>query len=236
MRFAYLIEPPFNYTNASGAVVGHDVEIAQHVFRELGEDFEPIETEFAELLPGLASGAWQMTTGLFATEDRKKTTAFTRPIWALSDGLLVRQGNPLQLVGYRSISRHETAVLAVIRDQFQHHSAIEFGVPERRLRIFDTYTEAAGSVRDGVTDAYASVGLAHAGFIEQNPTWKVEAVDVPHAEKAPAFGAFGLSPTDRELLGQVNDCLAAYLGGPHHRHMAGRYGFSEADVSLVAPR
>ena len=104
MQFAYLIEPPFNFQDETGAVRGHDVEIARHVFEQLGEGFEPIETEFARLLPGLEEGRWQMTTGLFATDDRRSYALFTRPIWALPDGLLVAKGNPRGLTGYRSVA------------------------------------------------------------------------------------------------------------------------------------
>lgn len=31
-----------------------------------------------------------MTTGLFSTEERKKMTLFSKPIWELPDGLLVK--------------------------------------------------------------------------------------------------------------------------------------------------
>ncbi|MDP3341773.1 transporter substrate-binding domain-containing protein [Frigidibacter sp.] len=234
MKFAYLIEPPFNYRDASGAVLGHDVEIARHVFAELGAPFEPVEAEFAQLLPGLSEGRWQMTTGLFATAERRRVAAFTRPIWALPDGLLVRQGNPLGLVGYRSVAAHGSAVLAVIRDQIQHRSAAEFGVPEERLRIFETYAEAADAVRDGHADGYASVARAHAGFLAQNPGWGLEAVDVPYAEKPPAFGAFAVALGDRELLGRVNEVLARFLGSAEHRSVAEGYGFSDREVDLVS--
>ena len=64
-------------------------------FERLGvKEFELVETEFANLLPGLADGRWQMTTGLFATAERRQIASFSRPIWALADGLLVRKGNP----------------------------------------------------------------------------------------------------------------------------------------------
>jgi len=57
MKFAYLIEPPFNYVDAAGRVTGCDVELARYVFAEIGiTDFEPVETEFAELLPGVVDG------------------------------------------------------------------------------------------------------------------------------------------------------------------------------------
>ncbi|WP_348528988.1 transporter substrate-binding domain-containing protein [Mesorhizobium australicum] len=94
-KFAYLIEPPFNYRDADGTVTGCDVALARTVLGMVGlHDVEMVETEFAHLLPALSEGRWQMTTGLFATEERRWIAAFSRPIWALPDGLLVRKGNP----------------------------------------------------------------------------------------------------------------------------------------------
>lgn len=127
MNFAYLIEPPFNYRNPDGTVTGCDVELARTILKMVGiHDLKMLETEFAQLLPGLADSRWRMTTGLFATEERRKVAAFSRPIWALPDGLLVRNGNPMRLTGYRSVATTEGCVLAVIRDQIQHRSAIAF--------------------------------------------------------------------------------------------------------------
>ena len=55
INFAYLIEPPFNYRSADGAVTGCDVELARTALGMIGiHDFEMVETEFAQLLPGLA--------------------------------------------------------------------------------------------------------------------------------------------------------------------------------------
>jgi polar amino acid transport system substrate-binding protein len=139
VKFAFLIEPPFNYRDVDGTVTGCDVELARTVLAMIGvHDFEPIEAEFAELLPGLSDGRWRMTTGLFDTDERRSIAAFSRPIWALPDGLLVPEGNPKALSGYRSAAQMPECRLAVIRDQFQHRSAIEFGVPKDRILIYET--------------------------------------------------------------------------------------------------
>lgn len=51
MKFAYLIEPPFNHKTEGGIVTGTDVELARYVVTELNlGEFNPIETEFSELL------------------------------------------------------------------------------------------------------------------------------------------------------------------------------------------
>ncbi|MEM1075975.1 MAG: transporter substrate-binding domain-containing protein [Pseudomonadota bacterium] len=237
MKFAYLIEPPFNYVDASGRVTGCDVELARYVFEEIGiTDFEAIETEFAELLPGVAAGRWRMTTGLFGTDERRKCALFSRPIWALPDGLLVAKGNEMGLEGYQSVADNSDARLAVIRDQFQHRSAVEFGVNKDRIMIFETYTEAAQAVRDGNAQAYASVGRAHGGFIEQNPECGLELVLVPDSEKPPAFGSFAFGLKDADLLNDVDAVLSWFLGTDAHRKMVASFGFSATEVDMVAVR
>jgi len=218
MKFAYLIEPPFNHRDGDGVITGTDVELAKFVADELSlEEFEPIETEFAELLPGVATGKWQMTTGLFATEERKTNAAFSIPIWALPDGLLVPAGNPKELVGYRSVAELGNCSLAVIRDQVQHRSAVEFGIHESKLRIFETFSEAANAVREGHADAYASVARAHTGYIALHDEQRLDVVTVPSGEKEPEFGSFAFNILDNDFRNDVDDVIRAYYGTHSHR-------------------
>ncbi|QBF33086.1 transporter substrate-binding domain-containing protein [Thalassococcus sp. S3] len=236
MRFAYIIEPPFNDRTGSGAVFGHDADLARHIFFQLGEDFEPVETTFAKLLPGLEKGNWQMTTGLFATPERARNAAFTRPVWALGDGLLVKRGNPLGLSGYRSTAKDDSARLAVIRDQVQERTARSFSMPPELLFVYDTYDDAAEAVRDGDVDAYASVNQAHRGYIERTDAAHVETIAVPAEEVAPGMGSFALRRSDRHLLTRVNEILDGYLGTAAHRDLAARYGFTGDDLDLLLSR
>ncbi|MEO9457992.1 MAG: transporter substrate-binding domain-containing protein [Lentilitoribacter sp.] len=234
MKFAYLIEPPFNFLDENGRVTGCDVELARHVFNALDiTHFNPVETEFAELLPGLNDHRWRMTTGLFATTERMQTALFSRSIWALSDGLLVKANNPHKIDGYKSIAENPNVRLAVIRDQFQHRSAIDFGISPAQIFIYETYSEAAKAVKNGIVDAYASVGKAHRGFMAQNPDWDVAEVAVPIAEKPPAYGCFAFHLNDTELRDNVNTFLNGFLGSKKHRDMVAAFGVSDADVDLL---
>lgn len=232
MKFAYLIEPPFNYRDATGVVTGCDVELARHVLSKLGETFEPVEAEFAELLPGLGQGRWQMTTGLFATEERMRHALFSRPIWALPDGLLVAKSNPHGLAGYRSAATKGIRV-AAIRDQVQHRTAAHFGVETDRLQIFDTYEQAASAVVSGRVDAYASVARAHAGFLAQHPELQLDVVIVPTSEKSPARGSFGFSLDASEFCRSVDAILEHFIGTPEHRAMMAGFGFDNAEIDLL---
>lgn len=233
MKFAYIIEPPFNFIDANRAVTGCDVELARHVVSRMAESFEAVETSFAELLPGLSRGRWQVTTGLFISEERRKAAAFSRPIWALRDGLLVARGNPYGIEGYGSIARDPRFVLAVIRDQMQHRTALALGIPPERILVVEAYAEAAKMVESGRVTAYASVERAHLGYIERNQAASVEAVAVPVSEKRPEFGAFAFAKDDDALLQSFDRVLSDYLGSSEHRAMMTIYGFSDDEVDLV---
>lgn len=234
MKFAYLIEPPFNFLDENGRVTGCDVELARYVFNALDITlFNPVETEFAELLPGLNDHRWQMTTGLFATTERMQTALFSRPIWALSDGLLVKANNPHKIDGYKSIAENQNVRLAVIRDQFQHRSAIDFGIGTAQICIYETYSEAAKAVKNSIVDAYASVGKAHRGFMAHNPSWDVTEVVVPFKEKPPAYGCFAFHLHDIGLRDNVNTFLNNFLGSKEHRKMVAAFDVSDADVDLL---
>lgn len=234
MKFAYLEEPPFNYVSETGAITGSDVELARYVFSTLEMvDVQFVKAEFADLLPGLARGEWQMTTGLFATSERRSKALFSRPVWALPDGLLVRSENAARIEGYSSIAKDDALTLAVIRDQAQHQSARDVGVRPEQIAVFETYADAAQAVLEGRVTAYASVARAHSGYLQQNANVELAPVVVPATEKAPAFGCFGFSRKDANLRDKVDQVLQRFLGSPAHRNLMRGFGFSDQDVDRI---
>ncbi|TIT39718.1 MAG: transporter substrate-binding domain-containing protein [Mesorhizobium sp.] len=213
---------------------GCDAVLAEKVCETLGLDgVSAIEAEFAGLLPGLAANRWDMTTGLFISDERKKRVDFTRPIWMLPDGLLVAEGNPLGLGGYRALGRDPSAILGVVSGQIQHQTALRNGVPAERIRIFGTQAEAAEAVAAGVVHAYASVAMAHRGYLAGRPDAPLAVIDVPAEEKRPAAGAFALAKGNAPLRQRIDTCLDELLGGSWHRQMMREYGFSEGDVDRL---
>lgn len=227
LRFAYLIEPPFCYRAADGTVTGHDVEIARTLLPRLGiPKIEFIEAEFAELLDGLEQNRWDMVTGLFITPERQQRVRFSRPIWALPDGLLVRREHVGAITGYRALAAAADFRLAVIRDQSQHSTALALGMPEARIEIFATYAAAAAAVATGQVAAYASVALAHAGHLALNPAPDLAVVPVPAAEKLAEQGGFAFASSAEPLQRAVDAALGDFLGSPDCRALASRFGMT----------
>ncbi|CAD5256466.1 Amino acid ABC transporter substrate-binding protein, PAAT family [Bosea sp. 62] len=223
--FAYLDEPPFCWPAAGGTAQGCDVELVAAAFRALDiTEFEQQLTTFAELLPGLASGRWTLTTPLFITAERRRLVDFGRPVWALADGLLVRSADHERLTGYRAIAV-AGARLVVVGGQVQEQAGLAAGIaPERMIRVA-TQEEAVAAVRTGQADAYASVSMAHRGYLAREPDAELAIVKVPDSESTPAAGAFAFGKQHAALRERLNTALESLIGSGWHRTMMVRHGF-----------
>ncbi|WP_105381302.1 transporter substrate-binding domain-containing protein [Neorhizobium alkalisoli] len=210
MRFAWIAEPPFNFRKG-GTLTGCDVELARYVFSRLGQVFEPIETEFGDLLNGLTKGRWDVATGMFLTPERLERASFTIPIWSLRDGLLVRKVDAGLIAGYRDIARNSLR-LAVLEGQIQHQTALDLGVPVGNIVVLRSYEAAAGAVASGELHAYASVDLAHRAHIQTNNT--LACVPVPEIEKPAETGGFACRTA--AIRERLNSVLTDFIGSDDH--------------------
>ncbi|TIT25300.1 MAG: transporter substrate-binding domain-containing protein, partial [Mesorhizobium sp.] len=131
------------------------------------------------------------------------------------------------------LGRDPSAILGVVSGQIQHQTALRNGVPAERIRIFGTQAEAAEAVAAGVVHAYASVAMAHRGYLAGRPDAPLAVIDVPAEEKRPAAGAFALAKGNAPLRQRIDTCLDELLGGSWHRQMMREYGFSEGDVDRL---
>ncbi|MBW6423308.1 transporter substrate-binding domain-containing protein [Rhizobium sp. XQZ8] len=210
MRFAWIAEPPFNFRKGS-SLTGCDVELARYVFSLLGETFEPVETEFGDLLDGLADERWDVATGMFLTPERMTRAPFTISIWSLRDGLLVQRAEAGTISGYRDIARNGFK-LAVLEGQLQHRTALDLGVPDADIVVMRNYEDAAQAVATGTVLAYASVELAHLAHIEHNGA--LACVPVPLEERPPEEGGFACR--NAAIRDRLNSVLADFIGGNEH--------------------
>jgi polar amino acid transport system substrate-binding protein len=232
--FAHLDEPPFCTPVPGGAARGCDVDVAVEVLRAIG--VVHIETKlvtFAQLLPGIAAGQWHINTPLFVTDERKRVVDFSRPVWALADGLMVRAGERRLLDGYEALAAADGARLAVVAGQVQEERAIVAGVtPDRVLRVA-TQAEAVEAVIEKRADAYASVAMAHRGYLHARPDDRLRVMDFAAGGGAVAIGAYAFSKQNSDLRTAFDEQLHRLLGTQVHREIMRRYGFSDSDIDRV---
>lgn len=234
---AYLDEPPFCAPGPDGRPVGCDMEVAFAVLAAIGvKRVETRLTTFADLLPGVAAGAWSLNTPLFVTPERSALVDFSRPVWSLADGFMVRAGNPKNLNSYEAVA-DGTAVLGVVADQVQEQSGLRAGIPANRIRRFATQQAAAAALLDGDVDAYASVAMAHRGYLRGAPDPRLAVVDFGASNGGEgalaAYGAYSFARSSAALRRAFDAQLGSYLGSAEHRALMAGYGFTDSDVDRV---
>ena len=233
--FAYIEEPPFAAT-INGQPAGSDVDVARTVLAKMGiKDLELRKVEFAELLPGVAAGRWTMNTALFVTPERCKTVAYSNPIWALVDGMIVRAGNPKRISSYASISK-EDARMGVVKGTAQVGTAKAAGVPVDRIVEFGTQEEIIAAIKAGRVDAYPNTALGHRALLaslRDADLALAEPFELPIDSGRPkaGFGAFSFSQANSAFVARFNAELAKFLGSDEHRAILARYGFGPDEIA-----
>lgn len=87
--------PPFNMTDASGKIVGFDLDIAYALCARMNAECEVITSDWDGIIPALNANKFDfIAASMSITEERKKTVDFTDPYYT----------NKLQFVGPKNSS------------------------------------------------------------------------------------------------------------------------------------
>lgn len=96
----------------------------------------------------------------------------------------------------------------VVGGQVQEQAGLAAGIaPERTIRVV-TQEEAVAAVRTGQAHAYASVAMAHRGYLAREPDAGLSVVGVP----APASGAFAFGKQHAALRARLDAALEDLIG------------------------
>jgi polar amino acid transport system substrate-binding protein len=234
--FAYIDEPPFVSPGGGAWPNGFDAALAARVLKAMGiADATAKLVTFAQLLDGVAAGAWSFNTPLFISDERKKLVRFSQPVWGLADGLMMRSADAARFATYEQVAAADGARLGVVAGQVQAETARRAGIPDERVVGFATPEETVAALRAGAIAAYASVAMAHRGFLARNPDPGLAYSNLIAPEfsgaagSAPALGAFSFACRPNPFADAFEEALSAFLGSPEHKVLAAKYGFTMAN-------
>lgn len=213
--------------------MGSDIELAETVLRAIGAtSIEYCLVAFDELLTGVNEDRWDLNVPIFVTPERARQVAFSVPVWALGDGLLVANGNPKHLTSYQGIAAVDEVRLGVIPGQVQIDAASSAGVADRQLVTFATQQEAISALRAGRIDAFAATGVGNRAVVQVGAGLSAVDIETPAGRSAPV-GAFSVARTNLSLLDALNSELRSYLGTPDHRTRMAAHGITAVEIDPV---
>ncbi|RRR74644.1 MAG: ectoine/hydroxyectoine ABC transporter substrate-binding protein EhuB [Candidatus Viridilinea halotolerans] len=238
VRVGYAPEQPFAYRDAHGQVTGEAVAVARLILARLGiESIEWVQTEWAELMPELQAGRFDLiATGMFVTCERAALIAFTEPTFALEQAFLVRAGNPHALHSYADVERQSWVRLAVVSGTHEQSLATASGITLPQIvTVPDAHTGLV-AVLDGQADAFALTRLAIERLAAQDGAAGRVQIAAPFFQPelpglwSRGYGAFGVRQADASLREALNAELRTFVGSPEHQALVAPFGFRLADL------
>jgi cystine transport system substrate-binding protein len=211
---------PFTYHDASGALVGFDVEIGQEVAKRLGVKAEFLEGKWDGLIAGLDANRYDAVINQVGiTEERKKKYDFSEPYIA-SKAVLIVKGDNEEIKDFADLKGKKAAQsLTSNFGKLAQASGAE-------LVGTDGFDQSIQLVLTGRADATINDSLSFLDFKKQKPDAPVKIA----AEQADAdYSGIIIRKGEPELLDAINKALAEIKADGTYEKISQKY--FGADVS-----
>ncbi len=236
VRIGFPNQVPYAYADEAGTLTGADAEVARLVFARMGiKTMDGVLTEFAALIPGLRANRFDTVLAMFVTPARCAQVAFSEPIYAIGQGMVVKTGNPAGIASYDDFL-HKKLRLAVMAGAAQTGYAKALGIPEDQVVAFPDGPSALAAVSAGRADAFGISDLPARRLLATAGAGSglqlVAGFPDPVVDGRPARGydAFAFRPADTSLRDAFNAALAELKGTPQFLAAMAPFGFTEANL------
>lgn len=215
VKVGFANEKPYAYEE-NGELKGAAVDIATAVFKELGVDnVEGKLTDFAQLVSGLDAGNFDaITAGMAITADRCENIAFGEPEMKYGEGLIVKKGNPLNLMSYEDIAADPDVTISIMQGATEIGFVKEIGVTDDQIQTAPDIPATFSAVESGRADATTGTEMTIKMALESADSDGLEFVEgfkQPDVADNPSYGAAGFRKDDEKLVEAYNEKLAELI-------------------------
>ena len=205
---------PFTFHDASGKLVGFDVEIGEAVAERLGVEAEFVEGKWDGLIAGLDADRYDAVINQVGiTEARQQKYAFSEPYIASKAVLIVRDNNE-EIKGFADLKGKKAAqsLTSNYGKMAEENGAELVGT--------DGFDQSIQLVLTARADATLNDSLSFLDFKKQKPDAPVKVV----AEQAEAsYSGILLRQGDGELVAEVNKALKAIKEDGTYQAISDKY-------------
>ncbi|ORE85342.1 amino acid ABC transporter substrate-binding protein [Aurantimonas sp. 22II-16-19i] len=211
---------PFTYHDASGKLVGFDVEIGEEVARRLGVEPQFVEGKWDGLIAGLSADRYDAVINQVGiTPERQQRFDFSDPYIVSKAVLIVKDGNE-EIKGFEDLEGKRAAQSLTSNYGKMAEKA------GATLVATDGFDQSIQLVITGRADATVNDSLSFLDFKKQQPDAPVNAVA---AEAQAAASGIIVQKGHPDLVASINDALKDIKADGTYKRISDKY-FGE-DVS-----
>jgi polar amino acid transport system substrate-binding protein len=227
-------EIPYGFINAQGEAEGAGPVVATAVLKRMGiDEVQWVVTQFGSLIPGLKANRFDMVAAEMAIlPERCKAVIYSEPNTSYGEGLLVQEGNPHDLHGYKQFAEGDMKV-AIMAGADQLEMLQKLGVPESNMVTINSNSDAISTVSTGRAAAYAATGLTASNLAGMSDA--VTLADpfedpVIDGSEVRSWGGFTFANSSKEFRDAFNAELSKFKQTDDWKKILQKYGFTPADI------
>jgi len=218
--------PPMQYVDASGNLMGMNVDLGNEIARRLCLKARYINVQFEAEIPGLRNRRWDVIdTGLYFTAERAHVMQLI-PYSVGALAVITNTGNPH---GFKSLEDLSGAVVGVELGGIEEQKAREIssdltkaGRKPSDIRVFNSYSDAFQALSATQIDAVLA-GAAIGNYYAKRGQFAVPLSQVV----APSPAA--LATSDPAIAAAVVAALAAMAADGTYQKIISQYGMTTID-------
>ena len=221
--------PPFNFKDASGELMGFDVDIAKELSKRMNIDIEFVCQEWDGLLPGLLAGKFDMIISTMSiTPERQKKVDFSSSYRASTGRFVARKGagiNPYKGDGTPDTEALEGMKVGVCRAT-THSNYLDKMFPGVKVVQYGQASNMILDFRAGRTDLifHGPIKMS-ASFLELPEGEDFEFIG-EEIEDPEIFGSgvgVAIRKGNEELLKKINDALESIFADGTFKKLNKKY-------------
>ena len=210
LRVASSIDfPPYEfYDDATGEIVGIEIEIMDIIAKDLGMDLEVTDTMFDSIIATVVSGKADIgVSGFTVTEERKQTVDFTDTYTEAMQAILIPDGSPIASVDdlFNPDNAFKIGVQQGTTGDLYITDDVEANGLKHTVERFNKYGDAVAALISGKLDCMIVDGQVAIAFADVNETLSV--LDTAYALEEYAFCLAKENPLYDAINGELQKLI-----------------------------
>lgn len=190
---------PFSYHDASGDLVGYDIEVAEAVAGKLGLEVAFEETEWAAIFAGLEGKRFDVIGNQVSINDEREAQYSLSDPYTVSPGAIIVRSDNTDITGFDSLAG-KTSAQSATSNWFE--IATSYGATVEEV---EGWNESISLLRDARVDFTLNDKLTFLDFVE---TEGADDIKIVAETDDPSLSAFALTKDNGVLTDDINSALA----------------------------
>ncbi len=197
---------PFEMTNTKGNYMGFDIDMAKHLAKAMGVEFEPVNTAWDGIIPSLVTDKIDVIIGgMTVTQERNLKICFSDPYIIVGQAIIVNNKHKGSINSYKDLNDPKYVVCSKLGTTGEQ--AVKKYIPKATYKSFEVESEGAMEVIQGNADAFVYDLPLVEFFQAAHGEGKTYALNQPFTFEPLAIG---LKKGDPDFVNFLNNFIRQY--------------------------